>query len=137
VHELSIVYGLVSSVTEAAHKAGARKVKTVTLRLGALAGVVEDALQFSYDVAIKDTLLDGSTLVVQHLPIVIHCDTCPQDQELPGPMSFRCPVCGTASGDIRQGRELEGESIEIEVDDEDADRRAAIGTAQEERSSGR
>jgi hydrogenase nickel incorporation protein HypA/HybF len=122
VHELSIVYGMISGVTEAAQNSHARQVKTVTLRLGALSGVVEDALLFSYDIATKGTMLDGSKLVVHRLPVVIHCETCHSDRELPGTQSFRCPVCGTPSGDIRQGRELEIESMEIEVDDDDADR---------------
>ena len=121
-HELSIVYGIIDAATEAARKAGAKQVTTVTLRLGALAGVVEDALLFSYDVATKGTMLDGSKLVVHRLPVVIRCETCQQDQELPGIQSYRCPVCDTPSLDLRQGRELEIESLEIEVDDDDADR---------------
>lgn len=121
-HELSIVYGIISASTEAAEKERATQIKTVTLRLGALAGVVEDALQFSYDIATKGTMLDGSTLVVHRLPVVIHCAACQQDRELSGIQSFRCPVCETPSFDLRQGRELEIESLEIEVDDDNPDR---------------
>jgi hydrogenase nickel incorporation protein HypA/HybF len=113
---------MISGVTEAAQNSRARRVTVVTLRLGALSGVVEDALLFSYDIATRGTMLDGSKLVVHRLPIVIHCETCHLDRELPGTQRFRCPVCGTPSGDIRQGRELEIESMEIEVDDDDADR---------------
>jgi len=122
VHELSLVYGMIDAVTDAARAAGALKVKTVTLRVGALAGVVEDALQFSYDVATEGTMLEGSRLVIRHPPVVIRCETCQQDRELAGIQSFRCPVCDTPSIDIRQGRELEIESLEIEVDDDHADR---------------
>lgn len=121
-HELSIVYGIIGSVTEAAQASGAREVKTVTLRVGSLAGVVDDALHFSYDIATKGTLLEGSVLVVHRLPVVIHCESCAQDRELSGIQSFRCPVCGEPSMDLRQGRELEIESLEIEVDDDDANR---------------
>lgn len=39
----------------------------------------------------------------------------PMEVELPGIQRFRCPHCDTPSGDIRQGRELEIESIEIDV----------------------
>lgn len=121
-HELSIVYGIIGSATEAAEASRARQVKTVTLRLGSLAGVVEDALHFSYGIATKGTLLEDSELVVHRLPVVIHCEPCGQDRELSGIQSFRCPVCGTPSADLRQGRELEIESLEIEVDDDDANR---------------
>jgi Zn finger protein HypA/HybF involved in hydrogenase expression len=34
--------------------------------------------------------------------------------------SFRCPTCGERCGDLRQGRELEIDSIEIEDGEETA-----------------
>ncbi len=121
-HELSIVHGVITAVSEAAESARARQVKTVTLRVWALAGVVEDALQFSFDIARKGSLLDGATLVVHRLPVIIHCAACGCERELPGIQRFRCPSCDTPSADIRQGRELEIESIEIEVNGDNADR---------------
>ncbi len=34
---------------------------------------------------------------------------------------FRCPICGTPSGDIRQGRELHIEGLEIDARDDEAE----------------
>ena len=48
------------------------------------------------------------------LPVMMHCDKCAQDVEIEGLQSFRCPRCGEPVGDLRQGRELEIESFEIE-----------------------
>jgi hydrogenase nickel incorporation protein HypA/HybF len=115
VHELSIAYSLVELATQSAQEAGAARVLAVHLRVGALSGVVRGALEFSYDVATADTPLAGSRLMVKELPVVIHCAVCQKDIELPGVQRFRCPHCDTPSGDIRQGRELEIESIEIDV----------------------
>ena len=114
-HELSIAYSLVELATESARKAGARRVSEVHLRLGVLAGVVREALEFSYDVATADTMLDHSKLLVEVLPIKIYCRVCATEVELEGVQRFRCPRCDTPSGDIRQGRELEITSIEIEM----------------------
>jgi len=122
VHELSIVYSIITSATEAAEREKATLVKVVTLRLGALAGVVEDSLQFCFEAATKDTMLEGSTLVVHRLPVIIHCATCKKDHEIQGIQSYRCPVCDAPSFDLRQGRELEIESLEIEVGDDNPDR---------------
>jgi hydrogenase nickel incorporation protein HypA/HybF len=113
-HELSIASSLVDIVGEAARGAHARRVLAVHLRLGALAGVAVDSLQFCYEVAAANTLLAGSRLVVEHLPVVVHCSECDREMELPGLQQFACLVCGTPSADIRRGRELEIESIEIE-----------------------
>ena len=64
--------------------------------------------------ATDDTPLEGSKLVVKILPVTMHCDKCAQDVELPGLQSFRCPRCDEPLSDLRQGRELEIESIEID-----------------------
>lgn len=114
-HELSIVLGIVETVSESAQAANAKQILATYLRVGALAGVVKDALLFSYDLATQDTPLQGSKLIIEEVPVVIFCETCNNTIELPSVQSFRCPVCQTPSADIRQGRELEVRSIEIEV----------------------
>jgi hydrogenase nickel incorporation protein HypA/HybF len=113
-HELSIIASIVDTVTEsvAAYK-GARVVE-VRLRVGALASVVEDSLQFCFGIATEGTPLEGSRLVVKTLPVVMHCAGCDADVELDGVQSFRCPRCGEPCFDLRQGRELEIEAIEID-----------------------
>jgi hydrogenase nickel incorporation protein HypA/HybF len=92
---------------------GARVVE-VRLRVGALASVVEESLQFCYGIATEGTALEGSRLVVNTLPVVMHCVPCNGDVELEGVQSFRCPRCGEPCSDLRQGRELEIEAIEID-----------------------
>lgn len=96
---------------------GARVVE-VRLRVGVLAAVVEDSLQFCYGLATEGTPLEGSRLVVKLVPVVMHCARCEADVELEGVQSFRCPRCDEPCGDLRQGRELEIEAIEIEEADE-------------------
>ncbi len=120
-HELSIAHSLVDIVSETAKQNGASRVRAVNLRLGALAGVVRGALEFCYEIATAGTVLEGSTLNIRELAVVIHCEACGKDLELPDLAAFRCPECGTPSGDLRQGRELEVESIEFDVDENEAD----------------
>ncbi|HEY1580557.1 MAG TPA: hydrogenase maturation nickel metallochaperone HypA [Terracidiphilus sp.] len=114
VHELSIISSIVDSVTEALAAYPGARVKEVRLRVGALASVVEDSLQFCYGIATDDTPLAGSALVVKVLPVLAHCIKCDADVEIASLQSFRCPHCGEPVSDLRQGRELEIESIEIE-----------------------
>jgi hydrogenase nickel incorporation protein HypA/HybF len=114
VHELSIAYSIVRTVSQAAEEAGEQKVLEVRLRVGALAGVMKESLLFCYDIATQDTPLAGSKLVVNDVPVVIYCEQCGQQRELPSIQLFRCPVCNTPTGEIRQGRELEIESMILE-----------------------
>jgi hydrogenase nickel incorporation protein HypA/HybF len=114
VHELSIARSLVGLVL-ANLPAGAARVTAVELRLGALAGVARGALEFCYDVATAGTPLQGSTLRVVELPVVIHCPACGVNRTLDGLAAMRCATCGTPSADVRQGRELDLAAIEYDV----------------------
>lgn len=112
-HELSLAHSIVETVQAAAQQANASRVEVVHLRLGVLAGVVADALLFGYEIAAAGTLLEGSRLDIESIPIQIFCPTCRQQVTLPTIQRFQCPQCGTFSADIRQGKELEIVSVEI------------------------
>lgn len=113
-HELSIVSSIVETVTESLAAYPGARVMEVRLRVGALASVIEDSLQFCYGIATEGTPLAGSRLVVNMLPVTVHCAACGKDGQLVSLQSFRCPNCGEPASDVRQGRELEIEAIEIE-----------------------
>ena len=113
-HELSIVSSIVDCVVESIAAYPGAKVKEVRLRVGALSSVVEDSLQFCYGIATEGTALQESKLVVTVIPVVMHCEPCDADVELASLQSFRCPRCGESVADLRQGRELEIDSVEIE-----------------------
>ena len=113
-HELSIAASIVDTVTESAAAYPGARVLKVRLRIGALAAVIEDSLTFCWSLVTEGTPLAGSALVVRTLPVIVHCDACGADSEMEGVQSFRCPRCGELAADLRQGRELEIESIEIE-----------------------
>ncbi len=113
-HELSIAASIVEAVTESAAAYPGARVLQVRLRVGALASVVEDSLQFCWEITVEGTPLQGSQLVVDIVPVVAHCGACGKEGELKSLQSFRCPHCDEPVSDLRQGRELEIESIEIE-----------------------
>jgi len=114
VHELSIASRVVELVAEQVRAAGAERAVTITLRIGALSCVHEDALRFSFDLVREGTPAAGAELRIVMVPVTIWCAACGREVALPGIQRFACPVCGTPSGDIRAGRELDLESIELE-----------------------
>jgi hydrogenase nickel incorporation protein HypA/HybF len=113
VHELSIANNLVQLALDYVENSGVMRVQKVNVRIGALSCVHRDALLFCFDLATEDTALAGASLHITELPIVIYCPQCQLLQELPGVQAFQCPLCQTPSSDIRQGRELDIESIEV------------------------
>ncbi len=65
-HELSIAASIVEAVTESASAYPGARVKEVRLRVGALASVVEDSLQFCWELATEGSPLAGSALVINY-----------------------------------------------------------------------
>jgi hydrogenase nickel incorporation protein HypA/HybF len=114
-HELSIAMGIVEAAVDEAKQRNVH-VNAVHLRLGALSGVVKDALLFSYEIACQDTPLQGSRLLIEEVPVVVFCSRCQQKRVLESVQSFTCPECGAPTGDVLAGRELE--VFALEVDDE-------------------
>jgi len=112
-HELSIAMSIVDLATEEAKQRGAQ-VSAVHLKVGLLSGVVADALLFSYEMACQDTPLQGSRLVIEEVPIVVYCSHCCVERTLDSMQLFCCPECGTPTGEVVHGKELEVVALEIE-----------------------
>jgi hydrogenase nickel incorporation protein HypA/HybF len=116
-HELSIAYNIAEVVGEHLADAVGATVLTIRLRIGALSCVHRDSLNFSFELIVADTPLQGAKLIFEDLPVIVFCPQCNELRELPGIQRFDCPVCGTKTGDIRQGKELEIDSIEFAAAD--------------------
>jgi hydrogenase nickel incorporation protein HypA/HybF len=111
-HELSIALSIVEMATEEAARLGVQ-VNAVHLKLGALSGVVKDALLFSYDLACEGTPLTGSRLVIEEVPAVVYCPACDARRGIDSVQHFRCSVCNAPTPQIVQGKELEVAAWEI------------------------
>lgn len=120
-HELSIALSMIEMATEEAERRGGARVTALHLKLGPLSGVVKDALLFSYEVACNGTLLEGSRLVIEDVPVVIYCSECQTEQQLESIQRFCCPVCGTLTSNVVTGKELEFVAMEIEEVEEQDD----------------
>jgi len=113
-HELSIAMSVVEMAEEELERCGGARITIVRLRVGALAGVVKEALVSSYELAIENTLLAGSQLVIEEVPGVIFCFTCQKQRDVKGTEWFRCFDCGSLSSEIVRGKELEVVSLEVQ-----------------------
>lgn len=113
-HELSIAQSLVEMACEQAERENATRVLSISIRIGALAGVVKEALLFSFDLAVEGTICEGASLAIEEVPITVLCPVCDVPRTLTDAWHFMCPVCGTPTSNILSGRELDLSSIEIE-----------------------
>ena len=113
-HELSIAMSIVELAQEEAQRRGDAQITAVYLKVGALSGVVKDALLFSFEVACEDTPLNGSRLIVEEVPVIVFCPTCQVQRPISSIQLFCCAECGTPTSEIVQGKEIEVVALEIE-----------------------
>jgi hydrogenase nickel incorporation protein HypA/HybF len=111
-HELSIAMSIVELAEEEARRRGVQ-IDAIHLKLGALSGVVKEALLSCYEMACEGTPLQGSRLLVDEVPVVIFCPNCQAQRPLSSVQLFCCPECGTPCSEIVQGKELEVVALEI------------------------
>jgi hydrogenase nickel incorporation protein HypA/HybF len=112
-HELSIAMSIVELAEEEAERRGVQ-IDAVHLRLGALSGVVKEALLSCYEMACEGTPLQASRLVVEDVPVIVFCSGCQAQRPLSSVQLFCCPECGAPCSEIVQGRELEVVALEIQ-----------------------
>lgn len=116
-HEMGIVAGIMASAFDAAAEENACRIDEVRISVGDLTDVVEDALQFAFEVARQDTIAAGATLVVRHVAPKSICHQCGTEFSH-DKWDLTCPSCGGFFCEVIEGRELRIDSIEIETGEE-------------------
>lgn len=111
-HEAGIVASMLELAEAQARRAGARVIHRVRLRVGAMSGVVPEALEFAFAALQGGTLAADARLEIEAVPATAFCGACQRAFE-PDDAVFACPQCGEFSAELRQGRELELVNLEI------------------------
>jgi len=114
VHELSVANAIVESIGGHEALAGGARVAAVTVRVGALSGVVPAALRFAWGPATERTFAAGSRLDVEEVGVAAWCPACAAERDLPAFPLLACPVCGGPTPEVVRGRELEILAMEVE-----------------------
>jgi hydrogenase nickel incorporation protein HypA/HybF len=108
---------------EEARKHEAKKVKEVSLTIGKLTFLGLEQVRFAYEVLIRDTIMEGSNLIVKESEGVVKCNSCGYEGDFKyenNPQyhvrmpTLRCPKCdGTVK--IVGGKECTIESLKLIV----------------------
>jgi hydrogenase nickel incorporation protein HypA/HybF len=116
-HELAVTEGILKTVIEASQQNGARRITTIHLVIGELSSIVDDSVQFYFDLLSKETLAENATLNFRREPSVALCLDCAHQFNASAPLESKCPNCGSVRLQVRGGREFFIESIEVEDED--------------------
>lgn len=112
-HEMSIAIQIVEIAEREARKDKAAKIKSVELEIGTLSGVVIEALQFALESAVKNTLLQNSTLLIDTVPGLCRCSVCKHEFESNEVYTI-CNQCGSMEVAIIKGNEMRVKSLLVE-----------------------
>jgi hydrogenase nickel incorporation protein HypA/HybF len=111
-HELSIAMSIVKIAEDETAKVKADKVSKIELEIGALSGIELDSLNFVWEMAVKDSVLENAEKKI----IIIHgkgkCVDCDTEFEMENIYDC-CPKCNSNFKGILQGKELKVKSLEI------------------------
>ena len=119
-HEMGIMMGVMDAVRASAENAGATKVTKVTLAIGDMTEIIQDALEFAFEVTTEGTICDGAELVINHVHPRSLCLECGEEFDHDR-FHRECPKCGSDATKLVNGRELDIESIEVDLPDDEED----------------
>ncbi|MBN2556534.1 MAG: hydrogenase maturation nickel metallochaperone HypA [Anaerolineales bacterium] len=112
-HELPVTENILEIAIRHATEAGAARVTDIHLVVGELSSIVDDSVQFYWDMISEGTIAAGAALHFTRLAITLHCLNC-DHHYAPSGEDFACPQCSSERVEIEQGEEFYLESVEIE-----------------------
>ncbi len=112
-HELSVTESILEIALRHAKQANARRITNLYLVVGQLASIVDDSVQFYWDIISKDTIANGAILHFQRIPAAFLCLQC-SHQFNPAGDGFSCPECHSDRVKVVSGEEFFMKAIDVE-----------------------
>jgi hydrogenase nickel incorporation protein HypA/HybF len=112
-HEIGIASTILECVEAEARRHPGERVMAVGVRIGALASVDKDALDFAFESLTRDTDLSNLKLEIEWCPWRQRCLACSEEYEVRN-MDVTCPKCNRNQTTCIGGTELDIAYLEME-----------------------
>jgi hydrogenase nickel incorporation protein HypA/HybF len=116
-HELAVTEGILKIALETSQKNGGGRITAIDLVVGELSSIVDDSVQFYFDIQSQGTLAEKALLRFRRDPLSATCLDCHYEFAIQLPLSAVCPNCGGTHLRVHGGREFYIASIEVENED--------------------
>jgi hydrogenase nickel incorporation protein HypA/HybF len=113
VHELPATRGILEAALDAAARVGTPPILAIDIAVGELTSIVDDSVQFYFDVLSRGTAAAGATLRFRREPGLARCGACDHTFEVRPPLPRECPKCGSRQLSVVGGQDFYVESIEV------------------------
>ncbi len=114
-HELAVTESILNIADRHAREAQATRVTDIYIVIGKLSSIVDDSVQFYWDIISEGTICAKATLHFERIPAKMVCMDCGNSYTLAGELTL-CPQCNSARVQVVSGDEFWLDSIEIEKD---------------------
>ena len=115
-HEMSYILRLANMASETAKANNARSVESVSIQVGEMTGLIPEYLHRYYPKAVEGTILEGSKLEIEYLPVQVRCKNCGSTYHPDRTNEYLCPSCHSAGSELLHGREFLIKNIVIDDD---------------------
>jgi len=112
-HELPVTQSLLEIALRRAHESNATRITDLHIVMGELATMLDDSIQFYWDIISEGTIAQGAILHFRRVPAELQCMACFEKYH-PGDRELVCPKCGSVGAKIIAGEEFSLEAIDIE-----------------------
>ncbi|MBI5351769.1 MAG: hydrogenase maturation nickel metallochaperone HypA [Chloroflexi bacterium] len=112
-HELAVTQSILDIALRHATQASAKKITSINIVIGEFASIVDDSVQFYWDLLADDTIAKGAQLCFERIAGEMTCTNC-QHAFHPKDIDFACPNCGSQFVQITKGDEFRVDSIDVE-----------------------
>ena len=75
-HELPVTDNLLEITLRHAKSARAKRVTDLYLVVGQLSSIIDDSIQFYWDIIAKDSIAEGAALHFRRIPVQLECRNC-------------------------------------------------------------
>ena len=114
-HELTVTQSILKIALQHAEQANAKRISDLHIVIGEFASMVDDSIQFYWDIIAKDTMAEGATLHFRRVPAELECRNC-SEKYRPNGEELICPTCGNVGAKIIAGEEFFLEAIDVDHD---------------------
>ncbi|MDR3315064.1 MAG: hydrogenase maturation nickel metallochaperone HypA [Coriobacteriales bacterium] len=115
-HEFSLMQSVLSTVEESAHQAGAERVTVIRLTIGEMSEVIQDAMEFAFEVLAPETSARDAELAFTWVTPRSRCRACGHEFTHDR-YHWSCPACESLATELVAGKELYIDAIEVEFPD--------------------
>lgn len=110
-HELALAEGILAVVLEVAQD---QRVTKIQVQAGRLQAIVQDSLQFSFQLLADGTPAAAALVELKEIPLRMRCNRCGEQKEYVFPPSL-CSQCNATDFALVTGDELLVETVELET----------------------